>query len=153
MCRWIAYFGNPIRPRTLLYDTEHGLVEQSRHDRLAGGFPNADGFGLGWYDEDGTASEPGLYRNTLPAWGDRNLHDLASHIRSPLFLGHVRAATGTPVESRTATPSASATGCFSTTASSTSTSRSATSCSSRSTRRCFHRSMGPPIRSPCSSSP
>ena len=41
---------------------------------------------------------PGLYRNTLPAWGDRNLLDLAGHIRSPLFLGHVRAATGTPVE-------------------------------------------------------
>jgi len=35
MCRWIAYFGNPIRPRALLYDTPHGLVEQSRHGRLA----------------------------------------------------------------------------------------------------------------------
>jgi predicted glutamine amidotransferase len=96
MCRWIAYFGNPIRPRTLLYDTPHGLVEQSRRDRLAGGYPNADGFGLGWYDGDG--SEPGVYRNILPAWGDRNLRDLAGHVRSPLFLGHVRAATGTPVE-------------------------------------------------------
>jgi glutamine amidotransferase len=96
MCRWLAYFGNPIRPRTLLYDTPHGLVEQSRRDRLASGYPNADGFGLGWYDDDG--SEPGLYRNTQPAWADRNLIDLAGHIRSPLFLGHVRAATGTPVE-------------------------------------------------------
>jgi len=96
MCRWIAYYGNPIRPRTLLYDTAHGLVEQSRRDRLAGGHPNADGFGLGWYDELGDG--PGVYRNTLPAWGDRNLRDLADHIRSPLFLGHVRAATGTPVE-------------------------------------------------------
>ena len=45
-----------------------------------------------------TATGPGVYRNTLPAWGDRNLLDLAQHIRSPLFLGHVRAATGTPVE-------------------------------------------------------
>src|SRR3954469_16142338 len=98
MCRWIAYFGNPIRPRTLLYDTEHGLVEQSRRDRFAGGYPNADGVGLGWYDEDGGGDQPGLYRNTLPAWGDRNLRDLAAHIRSPLFLGHIRAATGTPVE-------------------------------------------------------
>ena len=98
MCRWIAYFGNPIRPRTLLYDTEYGLVEQSRRDRLAGGHPNADGFGLGWYDADADGEGPGLYRNTLPAWGDRNLRDLAGHIRSPLFLGHVRAATGTPIE-------------------------------------------------------
>ena len=49
MCRWVAYFGNPIRPEMLLYDTEHSLVEQSRGDRLAGGNPNADGLGLGWY--------------------------------------------------------------------------------------------------------
>jgi predicted glutamine amidotransferase len=95
MCRWIAYFGNPIPPRVLLYDTPHGLVEQSRRDRLAGGYPNADGFGLGWYDD---AGEPGLYRNLLPAWGDPNLRDIAAHLHSPLFLGHVRAATGTPVE-------------------------------------------------------
>lgn len=96
VCRWVAYFGSPIRPRLLLYDTRHGLVEQSRRDRLASGYPNADGFGLGWYDDDG--SVPGLYRSTSPAWGDRNLRDLAQHIRSPLFLAHVRAATGTPVE-------------------------------------------------------
>jgi len=96
MCRWVAYSGSPIRPRTLLYDSDYGLVEQSRRDRLAGGYPNADGFGLGWYDDDG--EQPGLYRSTSPAWGDRNLRDLAQHLRSPLFLAHVRAATGTPVE-------------------------------------------------------
>ena len=49
MCRWLAYYGNPIRPEVLLYDTKHSLVEQSRRDRLAGGFSNADGFGLGRY--------------------------------------------------------------------------------------------------------
>src|SRR3954469_3747488 len=133
MCRWIAYFGNPIRPRALLYDTAYGLVAQSRRDRLAGGHPNADGFGLGWYDEGGDG--PGVYRNTSPAWGDRNLRDLAGHIRSPLFLGHIRAATGTPVEQSNCHPSATATGSFSTTASSTSTSSTAASCCSRSSRR------------------
>ena len=95
MCRWVAYFGNPIHPEALLYDTEHSLVEQSRSDRLAGGQPNADGVGLGWYGERET---PGLYRSVAPAWGDRNLHELASQVRSPLFLAHIRAATGTPVE-------------------------------------------------------
>jgi predicted glutamine amidotransferase len=95
MCRWVAYFGNPIRPETLLYDTQHSLVEQSRSDRLAGGQPNADGVGLGWYGERET---PGLYRSVAPAWGDRNLHEIASQVRSPLFLAHIRAATGTPVE-------------------------------------------------------
>ena len=95
MCRWLAYFGNPIRPEALLYDAENSLVEQSRSDRLAGGRPNADGFGLGWY---GSRNLPGLYRSIAPAWGDRNLRDLAGQIESGLFLGHVRAATGTPIE-------------------------------------------------------
>src|SRR4051812_35528555 len=95
MCRWLAYSGNAIPLADLLHDAPYSLVEQSRRDRLAGGFPNADGFGVGWYDG---REGPGLYRNVLPAWADRNLRELAQHIESPLFVGHVRAATGTPVE-------------------------------------------------------
>jgi glutamine amidotransferase len=95
MCRWVAYFGNPIRPEALLYDTKYSLVEQSRSDRLAGRSPNADGVGLGWY---GQRDVPGLYRSVAPAWGDRNLRELAGQIESPIFLAHIRAATGTPVE-------------------------------------------------------
>ena len=95
MCRWVAYYGNPIRPEALIYDTQHSLIEQSRRDRLAGGHPNADGVGLGWYGERET---PGLYRSTAPAWGDRNLREIAAQVRSPLFLAHIRATTGTPVE-------------------------------------------------------
>jgi predicted glutamine amidotransferase len=95
MCRWVAYSGNPIRPETLLYEAKYSLVEQSRRDRLAGGFPNADGFGLGWYGE---RDEPGLYRSFVPAWADRNLREIAGQIETPLFLAHIRAATGTPVE-------------------------------------------------------
>ena len=95
MCRWVAYFGNPIRPEVLLYEATHSLVEQSRRDRLAGGYPNADGFGLGWY---GNRDVPGLYRSIQPAWGDRNLRELAAQITTPIFLAHIRAATGTPIE-------------------------------------------------------
>lgn len=95
MCRWLAYFGNEIRPEALLYDTKYSFVEQSRQGRLTGNLPNADGFGLGWY---GDRDSPGLYRSIAPAWGDTNLRELAGQIRSPLFLAHVRAATGTPVE-------------------------------------------------------
>lgn len=98
MCRWVAYSGSPIRPRVLLYDAAYGLVAQSRADRLAGGHPNADGLGLGWYEDGDDRAGPGLYRNTLPAWGDANLREIAGHITSPLFFGHIRAATGTPIE-------------------------------------------------------
>ena len=56
---------------------------------------NADGFGVGWYSEDAT---PGRYRDTYPAWNDTNLAEIAEHVRSPLFMAHVRASSGTPVQ-------------------------------------------------------
>ncbi len=34
----------------------------------------------------------------MPAWSNDNLRSLAAHVSSPLFLAHVRAATGTPVQ-------------------------------------------------------
>jgi len=95
MCRWLGYVGSPIEPRELLYDTERSLIEQSRRHAPDMAVPNGDGFGLGWY---GRRDVPALYHNATPAWGDRNLHTLASEILSPLFLAHVRAATGTPVQ-------------------------------------------------------
>jgi predicted glutamine amidotransferase len=94
MCRWLAYFGNPIPPAMLLVEPENSLVRQSRQERETG-MPNADGFGLGWYAE---RDVPGLYKSVSPAWGDRNLHEIARQITARIFLGHVRAATGTPVE-------------------------------------------------------
>jgi predicted glutamine amidotransferase len=95
MCRWLGYVGSPIEPRELLYDPERSLIEQSRRHAPDMAVPNGDGFGLGWYGRRDVAA---VYHNATPAWGDRNLHTLASEILSPLFLAHVRAATGTPVQ-------------------------------------------------------
>jgi predicted glutamine amidotransferase len=95
MCRWLAYFGSPIRIEELVYNASHSLIEQSRAARLTTHLTNADGFGIGWY---GRSELPGLYRSVSPAWSDRNLQELCAHIASPLFLAHVRAATGTPVQ-------------------------------------------------------
>jgi glutamine amidotransferase len=91
----MGYRGQSLLVEELLYKTDHSLIEQSRHAKLGVETFNGDGFGLGWYSE---AGEPGVYRGLLPAWGDRNLRNLAAHIRSPLFLAHVRATTGTPVQ-------------------------------------------------------
>jgi glutamine amidotransferase len=97
MCRWNAWFGQPILIDELLFRTEHGLIDQSLHARMGVETTNGDGFGLGWYDaRDG--SIPGRYRSVTPAWSDANLRDLARHIESPLFLAHIRATTGTPVQ-------------------------------------------------------
>jgi glutamine amidotransferase len=79
----------------LVYNTTHSLIEQSRSARFTSHLTNADGFGVGWY---GTGELPGVYRSVSPAWSDRNLQDLCAQIRSPLFLAHVRATTGTPVQ-------------------------------------------------------
>src|ERR1700742_5166423 len=95
MCRWLGYSGDPIRIDELVYNTEHSLIEQSRSARFTSHLTNADGFGIGWY---GSEEQPGVHRNVAPAWSDRNLQDLCAQIRSPLFLAHVRAATGTPVQ-------------------------------------------------------
>lgn len=97
MCRWMAFRGQPLLIEELLYKTKHSLIEQSRHARLGVETFNGDGFGLGWYD-DRAPGIPGRYRSLMPAWGDHNLQDLAAHVRSPLFLAHVRATTGTPVQ-------------------------------------------------------
>ena len=56
---------------------------------------NGDGFGIGWYSASG---EPGIFKSMEPAWNDRNLRELAGHIESSLFIAHVRATTGTPVQ-------------------------------------------------------
>ena len=53
---------------------------------------NVDGFGIGWYLDDG---EPGIYTNPMPIWSDTNLPHLAqlagNHLnvaRNAVFLVH-----------------------------------------------------------------
>lgn len=92
MCRWMAYQGEPVYLESLIFEQEHSLVHQSLSAKKSEVTVNADGFGLGWYDE---REEPGLYHEILPAWSDCNLKSLARHIKSGLFFAHVRASTGT----------------------------------------------------------
>ncbi len=95
MCRWLAYYGDPIPLELLLFRRQHSLIDQSLHSRLGATTTNGDGFGVGWYDG---GEEPGLYRSVHPAWNDRNLRDLAAHISAPVFFAHIRASTGTPIQ-------------------------------------------------------
>ena len=95
MCRWMAWLGQPVLIEELLFRTQHGIVDQSLHARMGAEPTNGDGFGMGWY---GAGDGPALYRGVAPAWADANLRELAAHIESPLFLAHVRAAIGSPVQ-------------------------------------------------------
>ena len=92
MCRWIAYHGDPIFLDEVILAPANSLIEQSLNCREGATSTNGDGFGVGWY---GQHADPGLYREVLPAWNDRNLRHLARQIQSPLFFAHVRASTGT----------------------------------------------------------
>jgi glutamine amidotransferase len=98
MCRWNAFFGQPIVIDELLYRTPHSLIDQALHSRQGVETTNGDGFGIGWYTARGAGGAPGRYRSVTPAWSDQNLRDLAAHVESPLFLAHIRATTGTPVQ-------------------------------------------------------
>ncbi len=81
---------------TILYRPEHSLIDQSLHSKLGVETTNGDGFGVGWYTGD--IDSPALLRDVGPAWNNRNLREMADHVRSPLFFAHIRASTGTAVQ-------------------------------------------------------
>lgn len=95
MCRWLAYTGSPVLIDELLYKPANSLVMQSLHSRLGAETTNGDGVGVGWYDE---SEQPGLFHSIEPAWNDRNLHEIAEHVRSGVVFAHIRASSGSPVQ-------------------------------------------------------
>jgi predicted glutamine amidotransferase len=95
MCRWMAYTGRAVLLEDLLFKAKHNLIDQSMCSKSAETPTNGDGFGVGWYAEP---KYPGIFRSIRPAWNDFNLRDLAAHIRSPLFMAHVRATSQATVQ-------------------------------------------------------
>jgi predicted glutamine amidotransferase len=95
MCRWLAYSGSPVLIEDLIYKQKHSLIDQSLHSKLGAETTNGDGFGIGWY---GVGSAPGVFHSVEPAWNDRNLRELAAHIKSPIVFAHIRASSGSPVQ-------------------------------------------------------
>ncbi|MFD3842234.1 class II glutamine amidotransferase [Streptomyces sp. NPDC058642] len=96
MCRWIAYSGTPVLLSQVLFKPEHSLIDQSLHSRMGVETTNGDGFGVGWYARD--TDTPAVLREIGPAWSNRNLSEIAHHVRSGLFFAHVRASTGSAVQ-------------------------------------------------------
>ena len=93
MCRWAAYIGKPVLLGDIISHPEHSLIDQSQHAEQSVYTTNADGVGVAWY---GKGTEPGVFRDILPAWSDRNLKSLADNVSSGLFLSHIRASTSAP---------------------------------------------------------
>jgi glutamine amidotransferase len=79
----------------LLYKPKHSLIDQSLHSTMGAETTNGDGFGIGWY---GVGDTPGTFHSIEPAWNDRNLRELSSHLSSGLVFAHIRASSGSPVQ-------------------------------------------------------
>ncbi|SDC87322.1 class II glutamine amidotransferase [Ruegeria marina] len=109
MCRWAAYHGTPIFLEDVISRPGHSLIAQSAHAEQCKTATNGDGFGVAWYD---ARPEPGLYRDVYPAWSDPNLRAVAHHVRSGLFLSHVRASTGSCISRNNCHPFAARQWCF-----------------------------------------
>ena len=97
MCRWLAYSGSPIRLEEFLVKPARSLVDQSLHSRLGATTTNGDGFGVGWYTEDGddaaASSTASIRRGTT---GTCARSRPASPRRS--FFAHIRASTGGAIQ-------------------------------------------------------
>ncbi|MEW2413140.1 class II glutamine amidotransferase [Streptomyces sp. NPDC046866] len=98
MCRWLAYSGTPLLLDTILYRPQHSLIDQSLHARMGVETTNGDGFGIGWYAPESGSDTPAILRDVGPAWNNRNLREIAQHVKSPLLFAHIRASTGTAVQ-------------------------------------------------------
>ena len=94
MCRILAYLGEPLPLRHLLYDPDNSLVTQSYSPRMMNTFLNLAGFGMkAWTPAALRPQEPLSYRaTTLPSF-DRNLRSLASKLAPTCLVAHVRGVT------------------------------------------------------------
>jgi glutamine amidotransferase len=103
MCRHLAYLGPPITLADLVLTPEHSLLEQTYApaEMRGSGVVNADGFGIGWYD-DGAARR---YRRAVPMWADGSLGDVASAVRTTGVVAAARnGTTGMPVTETACAP-------------------------------------------------
>ncbi len=101
MCRHLGWLGEPRSIASLVLEPPSGLLVQSYAPRRQKhGLMNADGWGVGFY-EDGIARR---WRSAAPLWGDASFASVAPALRSGCVVAAVRSASiGMPID-----PSASA---------------------------------------------
>lgn len=111
MCRWVVYMGKPIFLSEVITKPKHSIVSMATihflpnlfvstqlnfksllQESKANHLINGDGFGIGWYMFE-FSPEPCVFSSVTPPWNNINLSRICDHIKSPLFFGHVRAAT------------------------------------------------------------
>jgi gamma-glutamyl hercynylcysteine S-oxide hydrolase len=101
MCRHLGWLGEPRSLASLVLEPPSGLLVQSYAPRRQKhGLMNADGWGVGFFD-NGVARR---WRSAAPLWGDTSFASVAPVLSSDCVVAAVRSASiGMPIE-----PSASA---------------------------------------------
>lgn len=102
MCRHLGWLGEPVSVASLVLESANSLVVQSYSPRRQKhGLMNADGWGVGFFD-DGT---PRRWRSATPLWGDASFASVAPALRSGCVVAAVRSASiGMPIEATAAAP-------------------------------------------------
>ena len=92
MCRFLCYRGPEILLSDLLYQPHNSLILQSYRSKERKEPLNGDGFGVGWYAPE-TSATPCVFTSITPAWSNENLRSLSEHVKSSCFFAHIRAAS------------------------------------------------------------
>ncbi len=102
MCRHLGWLGEPVSIASLVLDPPCGLLMQSYAPRRQKhGLLNADGWGVGFFDEQ----QPRRWRSAAPLWGDASFASVAPALRSDCVVAAVRSATvGMPIDATASAP-------------------------------------------------
>jgi glutamine amidotransferase len=102
MCRHLGWLGREVSLSSLVLDPPHGLRVQSYAPRRQKyGLLNADGWGIGFFDQ----TTPRRWRSAAPLWGDVSFDSVAPALRSHCVVAAVRSATiGMPIEASATAP-------------------------------------------------
>lgn len=103
MCRHLGWLGEPRSVASLMIDPPYGLLVQSYSPRRQKhGLMNADGWGVGFFDDDGVARR---WRSAAPLWGDASFASIAPVLRAGCVVAAVRSASvGMPIEASASAP-------------------------------------------------
>ncbi|OBG91280.1 ergothioneine biosynthesis protein EgtC [Mycobacterium sp. E3251] len=100
MCRHLGWLGADVTVSSLVLDPLHGLRVQSYAPRRQKhGLLNADGWGVGFFDDSPGGQVPRRWRSSAPLWGDTSFDSVAPALRSRCVVAAVRSATvGMPID-------------------------------------------------------
>lgn len=103
MCRHLGWLGESRSVASLVLDPPYGLLVQSYSPRRQKhGLMNADGWGVGFFDDEGV---PRRWRSAAPLWGDASFASMAPVLRSGCVVAAVRSASvGMPIEASASAP-------------------------------------------------